>query len=47
MNKLIIVMFLNVMLFLASVAELITTETQIVSTVILSIMYYCALFIDD
>lgn len=47
MNKLIIVMFLNVMLFLASVADLITTETQVVSTVILSIMYYCALFIDD
>ena len=47
MIKLIIVMFLNVMLFLASVADLITTETQVVSTVILSIMYYCALFIDD
>ena len=47
MTKLIIVMFLNVMLFVASVANLITTETQIVSTVILSIMYYCALFIDD
>ena len=47
MNKLIIVLFLNIVLFVASVAELITTETQIVSTVILSIMYYCALFIDD
>ena len=47
MNKLIIVMFLNVMLFVASVAELITTETQVVSTVILIIMYYCGLFFDD
>ena len=47
MIKLIIVMFLNVMLFVASVAELITTETQVVSTVILTIMYYCGLFIDD
>ena len=47
MIKLIIVLFLNIVLFVASVAELITTETQIVSTVILSIMYYCALFIDD
>ena len=47
MNKLIIVMFLNVLLFVASVAELITTETQIVSTVILIIMYYCGLFIKD
>ena len=47
MNKLIIVLFLNIVLFVASVADLITTETQIVSTVILSIMYYCALFIDD
>ena len=47
MNKLIIVMFLNVMLIVASVAELITTETQVVSTVILIIMYYCWLFIKD
>ena len=47
MNKLIIVMFLNVMLFVASVAELISTETQIVSTVILIITYYCGLYIDD
>ena len=47
MKKLIIVMFLNVMLFVASVAELITTETQIVSTVILIFMYYCGLFIKD
>ena len=47
MIKLIIVLFLNIVLFVASVADLITTETQIVSTVILSIMYYCALFIDD
>ena len=47
MIKLIIVMFLNVMLFVASVAELITTETQIVSTVILIFMYWCGLFIDD
>ena len=47
MIKLIIVMSLNVMLFVASVAELITTETQGVSTVILIIMYYCRLFIDD
>ena len=47
MIKLIIVMFLNVMLFVASVAELITTETQIVSTVILIFMYYCGLLIKD
>lgn len=47
MIKLIIVMFLNVLLFVASVAELITTETQVVSTVILIIMYCCGLFIDD
>ena len=47
MKKLIIVMFLNVMLFVASVAELITTETQVVSTVILILMYYCGLFIKD
>ena len=47
MIKLIIVMFLNVMLFVASVAELITTETQVVSTVILIFMYYCGLYIDD
>ena len=47
MIKLIIVVFLNVMLFVASVAELITTETQVVSTVILIIMYYCGLFIED
>ena len=47
MIKLIIVMFLNVMLFVATVAELITTETQIVSAVILVIVYWCGLFIDD
>ena len=47
MIKLIIVVFLNVMLFVASVADLITTETQVVSTVILIIMYYCGLFIED
>ena len=47
MIKLIIVLFLNIVLFVASVADLITTETQIVSTVILSIMYYCGLFIKD
>ena len=47
MIKLIIVLFLNIVLFVASVAELISTETQVVSTVILIIMYYCALFIDD
>ena len=43
MNKLIIVMFLNVMLFVASVAGLIATETQIISTLVLVITYlYCA-----
>ena len=47
MIKLIIVMFLNIMLFGASVCDLITTETQIVSTVILLITYYCGLLIDD
>ena len=47
MIKLIIVMFLNVMLFVASVANLITTETQVVSTVILLIVYYCVIFFDD
>ena len=47
MNKLTIVVFLNIVLFVASVAELITTETQAVSTVILIIMYYCGLYIDD
>ena len=47
MKKLIIVMFLNVMLFVASVAELITTETQVVATVVLITMYYCGLFIKD
>ena len=47
MIKLIIGMFLNVMLFVASVANLITTETQVVSTVILLIVYYCVIFFDD
>ena len=47
MNKLIIVMFLNVMLFVASVADLISTETQVVSTVVLIITYYCGLFVKD
>ena len=47
MNKLTIVVFLNVMLFVASVADLIATETQVVSTVILIIMYYCVIFFDD
>ena len=43
----IIVMFLNVVLFVASVANLITTETQVVSTVVLIIMYCCGLFIKE
>ena len=47
MIKLIIVVFLNVMLFVASVANLISTETQVVATVVLIIMYYCGLFIKD
>ena len=47
MTKSIIAISLNTILFVASVAELITTETQVVSTVILIIMYYCGLFIDD
>ena len=47
MTKLIIVMFLNVMLFVASVADLISTEIQIVSAVILIIVYYCVIFFDD
>ena len=47
MIKLIIVLFLNIVLFVASVAELITTETQVVSTVILIFMYYCVIFFDD
>ena len=47
MIKLIIVLFLNIVLFVASVADLITTETQIVSTVILIIVYYCVIFFDD
>ena len=47
MIKLIIAISLNTMLFVASVADLITTETQVVSTVILIIMSYCGLFIKD
>lgn len=45
--KLVIVLSLNTILFVSSVADLISTETQIVSTVILLIMYYCWLAIDD
>ena len=47
MNKLIIAITLNTILFVASVANLITTETQVVSTVTLIIMYYCGRFIED
>ena len=47
MKKLIVAVSLNTILFVASVAELITTETQVVSTVVLIFMYYCGLFIKD
>ena len=48
MIKLIIIaVSLNTILFVASVVNLITTETQAVSTVILIVMYWCGLFIDD
>lgn len=46
MLKFIIVTALNTMLYVASVAELILTETQIVSSIILLITYWCCLFID-
>ena len=47
MTKLIIVVFLNLLLLICSLGNLITTETQVVSTVILIVMYWCGLFIDD
>lgn len=47
MIKFVIVLFLNLLLLVAMLGNLITTETQIVSTVILVIVYWCGLFIDD
>lgn len=47
MTKLIIAISLNTMLFIASVAELITTETQVVSTVVLVITYLSCTNIRD
>ena len=47
MNKLTIVVFLNIMFLIACIADLIATEIQIVSAVILIIVYYCVIFFDD
>ena len=47
MTKLIIVVFLNIMFLIACIADLMTTETQIVLAVILIIVYYCVIFFDD
>ena len=47
MIKSIIVLFLNLLLLVAMLGNLITTETQTVSTVILVTVYWCGLFIDD
>ena len=47
MNKLIIVVFLNIVFLIACIADLLTTEIQIVSAVILIIVYYTVIFFDD
>ena len=47
MNKLIIAITLNTILFVASVGDLITTETQIVSTLVLVITYLSCTNIKD
>ena len=47
MIKLYIVLFLNLLLLICGLGNLITTETQVVSTVILIVMYWCGLFIED
>ena len=47
MTKLIIVVFLNIMFLIACIADLIATEIQIVSAVILIIVYCCVIFFDD
>ena len=47
MTKLIIVVVLNIIFLIACIADLISTEIQIVSAVILIIVYYCVIFFDD
>ena len=47
MTKLIIVVVLNIAFLIACIADLISTEIQIVSAVILIIVYYCVIFFDD
>ena len=47
MNKLIIVVVLNIIFLITCIADLIATEIQIVSAVILIIVYYCVIFFDD
>lgn len=47
MIKLIIAMTLNITLFVASVCDLITTETQIISTLVLVITYLSCTNIRD
>lgn len=47
MIKLIIAITLNTMLFVASVVDLITTETQIISTLVLVITYLSCTNIKD
>lgn len=47
MIKLIIAITLNTILFVASVADLITTETQIISTLVLVITYLSCTNIRD
>ena len=47
MTKLTIVVVLNIIFLIACIADLITTEIQIVSAVILIIVYYCVIFFDD
>ena len=47
MTKLIFVVVLNIIFLIAYIADLIATEIQIVSVVILIIVYYCVIFFDD
>ena len=47
MTKLIIVVVLNIIFLIACIANLISTEIQIVLAVILIIVYYCVIFFND
>lgn len=47
MNKLIIVVVLNIIFLIACIADLISTEIQTVLAVIFLIVNYCIVFFDD